>query len=122
MNDHVQPEPESDTPTTSADERKTYRLSIDLLALPRHVERLNDMLGEFLCEAPSDHPGPCRFAWFISERVQDQIDDEGDGPCWTQQVVDNITEHLRPIQVWSTGMVDRSLGTEPGSADARAPE
>jgi hypothetical protein len=33
------------------------------LATAEQAQRLQDVIGEALCDAPAEHPGPCRVAW-----------------------------------------------------------
>ncbi|WP_432487716.1 hypothetical protein [Kineococcus sp. SYSU DK018] len=91
------------------DARRPFRLQVDVLATPEQVQRLQQVIGEALCAAPEDHPGPCRIAWSMGHLDGAQVTEDGSSGL-TPQDVASVREHLLPVPVWAREDVDRSLG------------
>jgi hypothetical protein len=95
------------------DERKPFRIVMDVLATKDQIDRLHDILGELLCGAPPEHDGPCRIAWDMGSTGEPDTSDpddviygyDADAAAFTR-------EHLSPIEVWNKDAVDRSLGLQ----------
>jgi hypothetical protein len=92
---------------SSTDDRRVYRIVVDVLATDAQVDALKDVIGEALCAAPGDHAGPCRIAWTLANTSED-----GDGVSYGlgAEEVAFIREFLSPVEVWAPEDVDRSLG------------
>ncbi|WP_146099691.1 hypothetical protein [Kineococcus xinjiangensis] len=82
----------------AVDRRRPFRLSVDVLATPGQVERLQTVIGEALCAAPDDHNGPCRIAWSLECADSDHADADGSGAL-TPDDVAHMREELGPVHV-----------------------
>lgn len=102
-------EAQADRGRPTRDERKPYRIVVDVLATEEQVDRLHELLGEVLCDAPSDHDGPCRIAWIMSGTGEPEEPDEVMYGFDVEDVA-LTREVLSPIEVWDQDDVDRSLG------------
>ena len=83
-----------------------------MLASDEQVQALQEVIGEALCGAPGDHPGPCRIAWSLSYSSEDPEGDQ-DGSALSLEAIADIREHLSPVEVWAPEDVDSSLGLTP---------
>lgn len=95
----------------SPDDRKVFRIIVDVLATGEQVIAVQDIIGEAICGAPGFHPGPCRIAWSIAHTIEN--DDEDDADCsygLDAAEVAHTYEHLLPVEVWPRSDVDASLG------------
>ncbi|MCI2237986.1 hypothetical protein MO973_38015 [Paenibacillus sp. TRM 82003] len=101
------PEPPPQQPENDA--RQPFRLVVDVLATPEQVQELQEVIGEALCAAPGEHPGPCRTAWSIAY-VGGGADDLDGSYGLDQQEAAFIREHLAQVPVWPRAEVDRDLG------------
>ncbi|TQS46855.1 hypothetical protein [Cryptosporangium phraense] len=100
------PEPKS-TPA-DGEERWPFRIVVNVLATPEQVQRLQSVLGEALCAAPENHPGPCRIAWSMASAGGDEGALDGSYGLDRDEAV-FIREELGPVPVWPREDVDRSL-------------
>ena len=94
------------------DEREPHRIVVDVLATRGQVDRLHQLIGELLCDAPWEHDGPCRIAWLINSVGEPEDPDDPDDVSYgfDAEAVASTREVLLPVEVWDEGDVDRSLG------------
>lgn len=97
--------PESAEP----DSRRPFRIVVDVLATAEQAQRLQKLLGEAVCGAPDDHPGPCRIAWTASYAGGDLDDLDGSYGLDAEDAA-SLREQLEPVPVWPKEDVDSSLG------------
>jgi len=95
----------------SPDDRKVFRIIVDVLATGEQVAALQDVIGEAICGAPGLHPGPCRIAWSIAHTSENDDEDDTDLSYGLDSAeVAHTYEHLLPVEVWTRSEVDASLG------------
>jgi hypothetical protein len=93
------------------DERRVYRIVVDVLATGAQLVPLQDVIGAALCDGPLLHEGACRVAWSLSYTAESDEEDDADVSYGLDRAaVDGIYEHLLPIETWPSAAVDRSLG------------
>ncbi|GAA0248317.1 hypothetical protein [Cryptosporangium japonicum] len=93
-------------PPPDSDVRRPFRMVVDVLATEAQVIELQALLGETVCGASHEHPGPCRIAWTMS-----YSGDDPDGSYGLDaEEAAFVREQLAPVPVWPTADVDNSLG------------
>ena len=101
--------PDHGTALPDDDGRRPFRIVVDVLATAEQVQMLHGLIGEAVCGASGEHPGPCRIAWTMSGAGGDEGEYDGSYGLGATEA-EFIREQLEPIPVWSKGDVDRSLG------------
>lgn len=99
-----------------SDQRRLFRLTLDILVPPSHVDRVMELVAEALCGAPSDHLDPCNIAWTAHVTAGSSLVSDD----FTETDLCELRAELQAIPVHATGP-SHVRRRHPDAADAGHP-